>query len=533
MTTTWDDHDWQSARIQVGAAFINNWWVKMGVGYGFATDPGCHTTRNKTDHLLAQLTDRIVFQSQGPRVICGDFNQHIDALRQFSVWRAHGFVEIQEMALQRWGRPVMPTYQSKTITDYVWVSRELWPHIIGVHIDETIFTDHAALWAEVAPLPSPKPIPVWRKPMSLPWDEIGECHVDPENAPITDEDSNTAIRNLMKELECAVDTTLKETGGSLLPQQRGRCLTVEPKIKKNVVAPLRRSRAGEFQITFMGEQWQHVQWCRQLRRLQSLVRINSSNKDGAHIMKHRQSLWISIRRAPGFPHGFLAFWKCLSSQQPTLPQSLPCLPPDSDTASKVFEAFKVEFTRLENLLIKERLHRAKERRREDNNVIFKDVSKPRAMPVQSIVEETTSQVLDVSGDGLTITCDKPWPDDGQPLFGPHGTLEFVEREGRVLKFSKPTSLEVGDSVRQEVYTGDVHEVFRAFSKFWEQMWMRNADDDMSKWDTFMRTVSTEVPAAPSVMPYEPLTTDQWIQAVQKKRPNTAAGPDGEHATSIN
>lgn len=149
MSQEWSQEDWQTARLQVGAAFINNWWIKMGVCYGFAHAPASSDTRNRTDRLLAQLTDRVVFQCHGPRVLCGDFNQSTDALRQFAIWRAHGFIEIQELALQKWGRPIQPTCQGKSITDHVWVSRELWPFITKVVTDDAVFTDHAALWAEL------------------------------------------------------------------------------------------------------------------------------------------------------------------------------------------------------------------------------------------------------------------------------------------------------------------------------------------------------------------------------------------------
>lgn len=211
---------------------------------------------------------------------------------------------------------------------------------------------------------------------------------------------------------------------------------------------------------------------------------------------------------------------------PDTPDALPVSPPEAAVAVAIFVTFRREFESLEKLLLAARLHRARERRKEDRNVIFKDISKPRAMPIQSLVEHSASQVIDISADGHTVTCDKAWPNPDQPLFGPNGTLDFIHREAATLHFSKATQLEVGDTVRQEVFIGDVHHVFRAFTKYWESMWMRHEDAPIETWEPFYDRLVAEVAPAPGTMPYEPITVEQWMEAVKQKRVHTASGPDG-------
>ena len=133
----WSGEDWSTARLQASAVFVQQNWIKVGVFYGFAKDAHTKATQDRTDELLANLTQRIVLASQGYRVIMGDFNCLPESIPQFAIWRAHGFQEIQELALHRWQRPVENTCKGKSVKDHVWVSPELADKLIEVHTDTT------------------------------------------------------------------------------------------------------------------------------------------------------------------------------------------------------------------------------------------------------------------------------------------------------------------------------------------------------------------------------------------------------------
>ena len=169
----WSVETWQTARLQACAVRVQQQWVKLGVAYGYAKQPHTRATREATDQVLEQLTERIVFQSKGFRIICGDFNQEDhDSLEQFTTWRNHGFMEIQDIAAQKWGQCIRPTCHGKTRKDHMWISPELIPRLLAVDVDASFFADHAVVVAEFQAFDKSPTVPIWRKPGRLPWEEI-------------------------------------------------------------------------------------------------------------------------------------------------------------------------------------------------------------------------------------------------------------------------------------------------------------------------------------------------------------------------
>ena len=84
------------------------------------------------------------------------------------------------------------------------------------------------------------------------------------------------------------------------------------------------------------------------------------------------------------------------------PVTLPLQVPTHAQAEAIFLAFQLEFQALEKQLLTHRKEAAKQRRSDDANVIFKDVAKPRSLPVQSVVSRKVATVTLVSEDGLTV-----------------------------------------------------------------------------------------------------------------------------------
>ena len=104
MTTQWEPEAWATGCIQVAAAFVQQQCcpIKIGSFYGFAKDAHTKAVKEKTDGLLQQITDRIIFQSRGLRSIVGDFKATTEDLAQFEIWRKHWFGEIPEIANSKW-----------------------------------------------------------------------------------------------------------------------------------------------------------------------------------------------------------------------------------------------------------------------------------------------------------------------------------------------------------------------------------------------------------------------------------------------
>ena len=59
------EEDFASSRIHVGTCLVNNHWVKCGTFYGFACDAKTKTVKEKSDHLLTCLVERIGHRTKG------------------------------------------------------------------------------------------------------------------------------------------------------------------------------------------------------------------------------------------------------------------------------------------------------------------------------------------------------------------------------------------------------------------------------------------------------------------------------------
>eukprot|EP00438_Fugacium_kawagutii_P035576 Skav200694 [mRNA] locus=scaffold343:58478:63264:- [translate_table: standard] len=343
LTQEWDEQLWSSGRLHAAATLIQQRWLKLGVAYGHAKNPHLPTTVAQTDAVLAQLTDRIVHQSYGFRAIVGDFNNSQGNLPQFDIWRREGWVELQEYALAKWGRPIQYTYKQVSTIDFVWISPELVPYLRDVQIDSSYFVDHSivfGLFSFEGTIPS---VPVWRKPLPMPWSQVPETFA-PSIQVDTTHGSDQFMHNLFIEVESAVDDALRSGNHQgLLPQQKGRCATTAPVYKRHQVTPVRPGTTGTPEIKFHGEHFQYTQWVRQLRRLHSLcLGLAKSDPSPTHLV-NMQRLWDSIRAAPGFPKGFPRAWQDRSVKLPGSPTHLPRTLPKCGVAEIIFASFEADF----------------------------------------------------------------------------------------------------------------------------------------------------------------------------------------------
>ena len=69
--TFWPDEVWKTSRVQVASVYVHSLWLLAAVVNGFPTSPA-HTAV-----LLAEVTQRVVLEGEGPRVIAGDFNLEV------------------------------------------------------------------------------------------------------------------------------------------------------------------------------------------------------------------------------------------------------------------------------------------------------------------------------------------------------------------------------------------------------------------------------------------------------------------------
>ena len=511
---------------------IQHQWVKIGVAYGFAKQAHTRATREATDSILEHLTERIIFQSRGYRIICGDFNQDDpEALEQFTLWRNHGFVEVQDLAAQRWNTPIRPTCHQKTRKDQMWISPELIPRLVGVEVDATVFPDHANVVAEFQEFAHSPNFPIWRKPIPLPWDLVDEAKLATLAA--DQEVQAQHIPEVFHALEQLLDQHLRSEGkAGLLEQHKGRCTTVATTQCKHAVTPNKPSRKSEVQITYMGEQFTHTKWCRQLRRLQSLAALMQTPSTHPGLSCEREKLWQAIKSAPGFPSGFAHMWKHRANVTADAPLHLPKKLPDPSTVKAIFHDFRLEFIQLEKALISARCKQAKQTRERDHNAIYRDVAKPRALPVSTVVVNQNAIVQEISVDGLTIQYKPGTLDTMEPVSSQNGPLVIQHHEPGQITLAAAQQLEPGDHLHQPKMLGDLPDIFKAFQELWEPKLDCHSNTPAAAWTPVLQQIQDLVPQPAQALELQPITVEQWIHAVRSKPDKSAVGPDGVHKQDL-
>lgn len=511
------------ARLQASAVCIHGTWIKLGICYGYAHCHNSHATRQKTDDLLGLLVQRVAVECHGPRIIMGDFNQPYGTLPQEETLRAHGFVEIQQLGHLKWGRQPKPTCKQVTIKDFLWVSPEMIPLVVDIHMDDTLFPDHSVLAGTFNLCPTFEPIPIWIKPTPIPWSETLLEDCDDEIS--SDGDTCMHLQRIFSHMEDRVHRNLVSQGKvGLQDHHRGRCQTVAPIVCPKPIPPNKKGREIDIKPEFFGENYKHVVWLKQLRRLQSLVRILSSTNFSTNHFDHATKLWEVIRKAPGFKGTFAEWWHTRAVILPGSPCTLPHAIPDVGVVSKVFATFEMEFRCFEKGLWNKRVENAKERRLQDPQKVFADVAKPKSLPVQTLVRNQISIVKSVSEDGLSCVVE-PSLSCHSPLHGPNGVLDTQVIDEDKVTFSAPPGLEQGDVISQKKFLGTKKEVFGEFEKLWQSFWGRHFDTPVDRWMPFI-DFCREHCHSMTKMNCQPLTLQIWKRAVRQRKRRSATGPDG-------
>ena len=124
----------------------------------------------ETEAILRPLTEELVMGRHGPRVIGGDFNRPAGSSRELAIWRDHGWQEIQDLALARWGKAVEMTCKHATRHDFLWLSPEAAALCSGSEVHHS-FVDHVVLEAKLHVPSSACRIFTWPRPSTIPWDD--------------------------------------------------------------------------------------------------------------------------------------------------------------------------------------------------------------------------------------------------------------------------------------------------------------------------------------------------------------------------
>eukprot|EP00438_Fugacium_kawagutii_P004347 Skav207884 [mRNA] locus=scaffold664:543979:548393:- [translate_table: standard] len=441
--------------------------IHGGVIYGHSHNLHTLPVQQQTDDLCKAIHARIVDNTRGLRFIAGDLNQDHDALPSMRMWADSGWVNVQKWAADVLGKPMRPTSQGRTIRDHIFVSPELAPYLLDVDVQEDWFSDHAILFATFTSIGKPPMIPMWRIPSQLPWADIPVLPDETQHSHVSQGTPNQKYQQIWSNLEERVVQVAPK--GLVNPSQLGRATTYEVKLVQEYTSTPKIGRKGDPQPqTFHPDEF-HTQQLRQLRRLASLTRLLAISDRTVSQQEHLVGTWKKIMNAPGFAPTFPQWWTA-RQLAPEWPAQLPL----EHEAKQLLHSFDKQFRNWEKAMLQARTSKAKARRTDDPNVIFRDLKGPAPKPVQMLLDTHVSQVVDLDPVDQAVVVHPPccWSDQLKVKIGSQ-SHDIIHAEPDKLWLSTPATCAVGATVRQEQAIGDLPGIFARFKAEWNQRWEKH------------------------------------------------------------
>ena len=522
LTQTWSQAEWHNNRIHAACFLMANRWVQGGVIYGYAHEPDTIASKQLTDSQLQLLIHRLVINSQGLRFIAGDFNQTVDSTQAMKTLTDLGWVNIQVWARDKLDKPIRPTCKGVNAKDHIFLSPELAAYLRDVHVEDTWFKDHAVLWANFDSLGSPPIVPMWKVPKPIDWSKIPILE-EKENLTINESNLTEAYADIAHEFE---DRIIKNCQKVQIPPpgkaQLGRAATLEVRRVQEFSAPPKPARKGEPESQFHGTDCHHAQLLRQLRRLVNYHRIADCVDHASTRAEHKDHLWKSVIKATGFQPDFLTW------AQTNLPDlQINHIPPTRETSEQLVDKVDKHLRAFEKLLLSTRIDMAKKRRKDDPNVIFKDLRDSPPQPLQALIDQSQSRIVSIDVAEYSIVVHHPTQEwkENQPFYSPKGPLQVIMATPDQIWLEDVSMLEVGDLIRQEQVIGNITELFQRFGDEWKTRWDRHQGKPHDFWQPLVDFSKNVLPIPPP-MRYSPISLEQWQLELRRKRKNAAVGPDG-------
>ena len=327
---SWPAVAYNSGRLLCSGFCAKGVWISGVAVYGPPTSPTHVNGRAVTDELLGLALERAL-QLTGPRFIAGDFNHDLDRLSTVSTME-RAFV-ISKISMLRALVTCLSLLAEGKLAGISCLSPVNWCHCFNPArwMMKLCLTDHSYLIGTFSGAHDCLDRFVWPIPEPMEW-TAASCR-----SPVS-LDLFAPGCNLYSDYETFWTEVESHNNRARLQQQKpvvrattGRGRQRKPQCQDRQIAPTKTSRPGDRQPAFLGTCVQHAQWLKQLRRLQSYVRLARSGiSSGAH-RAHRFGLWTSILRAPGFAPSFASWWsqRSLALGEPV---SVPLVPPDQSLA---------------------------------------------------------------------------------------------------------------------------------------------------------------------------------------------------------
>ena len=400
---SWPPVAYNSGRLLCSGFCAKGVWISGVTVYGTPTGPTHVNGREVTDELLSLALNRVL-QLSGPRFIAGDFNHDLDRLNTITTLERLGFRDIQDIHAERTGQLPVATCRGKTGRDYLFLSREMARLFVSCQVDDESLSDHSYLIGNFEGSLDLLDRFVWPVPDPMDWEAASDRQPVTDNLFLPDCHLDQDYETFWRKVEAHNNDARRQKCKPLVRAMQGRGIQRKPQLCHGMLAPTKTSRPGERQPAFLGSCLQHAQWLKQLRRLQSFLRLVRAPVLTAAHRAHLFGLWTSIRRAPGFPPSFPQWWtqRAAALGDPTC---VPVEPPDAALAELLYSGFLLDFEQLEATLISARSHANRLAKASDVHAMYRTVQRDAPVQVDSLVGVLAAKVLEVDTDECALITD--------------------------------------------------------------------------------------------------------------------------------
>ena len=524
----WQSVEYTSGRVFASDIHVGALHILAAVVYLPPSGPTYGTTSKICNELLASITEEVVFGSRGMRYVCGDFNRSHDGLATFDSWRSAGWVEVQQLALQRFQRTPTPTSKGTAFSDQIWISPELARHLSSVHSIEEVFADHDPLYA-VFDLPTGLPrVHHWPTPALFPWDELP---AKPAFATLPELDQDRFRANPTRafaawsgSVEHMVTQAFHDAQVPLPRGVTGRGQTLEPVLRPMRFPPLRHGRHGEdVPISDFLNRNIHF-WFKQLRRLQADTQRATRMIGSPAVQVDQSRTWSNVVRAAGFKGGFASWWASRKIQLHGSPTAIPRWPPDLHTAKLIYDDFRINYRDYERWQLGRRRQLIAAKAHDHNKLLFRqlrqqDMSPPDHFTLEcslTISDVLDAQTIEVEGD-LNVPAKATWLLQQCPA-----TVTHIR--GQCLTIECDLLPQIGHTLRGSWMVTDFQSMEAALSELWLPIWKRHLDAPPEMWQRALCFMDAFLPKLPASFISWNGTKVARLVAGYKK--HTATGSDG-------
>ena len=107
-----------SSRLLITTTLVHDCWVTGGTVYGEPESSSYPQAKQNNESLLHHVAGHVCHLSKGPRYVAGDWNILQNSTPAFDILENAGFRDLQDLACDLWGQPIINTCKNATRKDF-------------------------------------------------------------------------------------------------------------------------------------------------------------------------------------------------------------------------------------------------------------------------------------------------------------------------------------------------------------------------------------------------------------------------------